>query len=99
MAEVPSHPGPPPLTSGVTARIVDLHSGSVIKLHDEAVVVSLFPTQVGTGSRGKPEQVVVALEVACKEEVRAKGGDVFWQIADGNVEVPAQGHRVSPEKG
>lgn len=66
------------LTSGVTARIIDLHSGSVIKLHNKAVVISFLPTQVRSRGRGQPKQVVVALEVACKKEVGAKGGNVFW---------------------
>lgn len=83
-------------TSRVTARIIDLHSSSVIKLHDKAVVISFLPTQVRPRGRGQPKQVVMALEVACKKEVRAKGGDVFWQVSNGDVEVPIQGYRFSP---
>lgn len=76
------------LTSRVTARIIDLYSGSVIKLHDKAVIISFLPTQVRPRGRGQPKQVVMALEVACKKEVRAKGGDVFWQVSNRDVEVP-----------
>lgn len=31
----------------------------------------------------------MALEVAGKEEIGAKGGDVLGQVPDGDVEVPA----------
>lgn len=74
----------------MTAWTVDLHSGLVIELHDEAVVVGLLPAQVGAGRRGQPEQVVVALQVAGKEEVGAEGGDVLRQVPNGDMEVPAQ---------
>jgi len=80
---------PCPPTCGVTAGTVDLHRGLVIKLHDEPVVVGLLPTQVWARRRREPEQVVVALEVAGKEEVGAKGRDVLRQIPNGDVEVPA----------
>lgn len=33
------------------------------------------------------------MEMAGKEEVGAERGDVLWQVPDGNVKVPAPGHR------
>lgn len=44
--------------------------------------------------------MVVALQVAGKEEVGAKGGDILWQVPNGDVEVPVwgQGYRASPRR-
>lgn len=37
------------LTCGVATRVVDLYRGSLIKLHDEAVVISFLTPQVWAG--------------------------------------------------
>lgn len=92
-------PVPQAPTRGVAARTVDLHAGLVVELHDEAIVVGLLAAQVRARRGGQPEQVVVALQVAGKEEVGAEGGDVFGQVPNGDVEVPAEGTGSAPGKG
>lgn len=52
------------LTCGVAARVVYLHQGSLIKLHDETVVIGLLTPQVWASRGREPQQMVVTTEVA-----------------------------------
>lgn len=76
------------LTCGVAARVVYLHRGSLIKLHDQAVVISLLTPQVWAGRGREPQQVVVPTEVAGEEQIRAEGGNVIREVPNGDVVVP-----------
>lgn len=85
------------LTCGVAARVVDFHQGSLIKLHDQAVVISLLAPQVWASCGREPQQMVVTAEVAREKQVRAKGGDVVREIPNWNVVIPRRkGEARSP---
>lgn len=70
--------------------MVDLDRGPFVKLHDQATIVGLLAPQVWAGVGRKPEQVIVAMEMAGEEEVRAKDGDVFGKVPNWEVIVPSE---------